>query len=192
MFKKRHFICQCARFLFLSGHNLMIVENNKRSWIKMCIKVHGPLGTRQFPHWYKVPYIDFNWKWRRTVGKASSVTPHLLFLWDLFLWKSHQRMRDVWFCKVRCSKCDETMADISNFCIKCKTKLEIGRTVMKKAEDQVDNYNLVESWVLMVKSSKSRSQSWKRVPIVQICVRQRFENLSRNPIIYCSNNMMFQ
>ena len=112
--------------------------------------------------------------------------------WDLFLWKSHQRMRDVWFCKVRCSKCDETMADISNFCIKCKTKLEIGRTVMKKAEDQVDNYNLVESWVLMVKSSKSRSQSWKRVPIVQICVRQRFENLSRNPIIYCSNNMMFQ
>ena len=66
--------------------------------------------------------------------------------WDLFLWKSDQRIRDVWICKVRCSKCDETMADITNFCIKCKTKPEIGRTVMKKAEDQVDNYNLV--WVL--------------------------------------------
>merc|ERR1719220_3117472 len=38
---------------------------------------------------------------------------------------------------IRCSKCDETMADITNFCVKCKTKLEIGRTVMKKAEDQV-------------------------------------------------------
>ena len=29
----------------------------------------------------------------------------------------------------------------------------------------------------MVKSSKSRCQSWKRVPIVQICVGQRFANL---------------
>ena len=110
--------------------------------------------------------------------------------WDLFLWKSDQRIRDVWICKVRCSKCDETMADITNFCIKCKTKLEIGRTVMKKAEDQVDNYNLVESWVLMVKSSKSRSQSWKRVPIVQICVGQRFANLLctvlQNTIMQCT------
>ena len=115
-------------------------------------------------------------------------SPHFYyFLWDLFLWKSDQMIRDAWFCKVRCSKCDETMADISNFCIKCKTKLEIGRTVMKKAEDQVDNYNLVESWVLMVKSSKSRSQSWKRVPIVQICGGQRFVCKS----LAQSNNIIF-
>ena len=43
---------------------------------------------------------------------------------------------------------------------------------------------LQSGWVLMVKSSKSRCQSWKRVPIVQTCVGQRFANLSRNPIWY--------
>ena len=79
VFKKRHFICRCARFLFLSGHNLMIVENNKRSWIKMCIKVHGPLGTRQFPHWYKVPYLSSLGIKNYPSIEASSVTPLLLY-----------------------------------------------------------------------------------------------------------------
>ena len=92
-------------------------------------------------------------------------------------------IRDVWFYKVRCSKCDETMADLTNFCIKCKTKLEIGRTVMKKAEDQVDNYNLVESWWSNLQNPGRRAgKEW------QLCKYARgrglFANLSRNPKWY--------
>lgn len=49
---------------------------------------------------------------------------------------------------------------------------------------------LQSGWVLMVKSSKSRCQSWKRVTIVQICVGQRFANLLwtvlQNTIMQCT------